>query len=112
MTATLKHPNGIAPAPSHGNNGRMGGKVSKAWQGAWDVLHEWQQGRGLANRLAPEYDLMPSSLLTQIIRMAGEGHLEVTYRDVEYNVERHGKKFLTTRRLAYYRIKHPVTARS
>lgn len=113
MTATLLHPNGIAPMPSIGNKGNKGGRVARAWQDAWDRLGDWQDGRKLAAELAPRHNLVQTSLLTHIIRMSGEGHLDVEYRKVSCEVTRTvtlktGEKRTTTfnnpRHHAFYRI--------
>ena len=104
MTATLRHPNGLAPAPVSGNKGNKGGKVALAWQSAWDQLHEWQEGHALAERVAPGHDIKASSLLTHIIRMVSEGHLQVQYRETKRRQVRGGKPFEATRKVAWYRI--------
>src|SRR5690242_9845836 len=102
-TQTL--PNGTAPVPAHGNKGNKGGRVALAWQDAWNELGEWQNGRVLAEKVAPAHDVKPVSLITHIIRMAKEGHLEVDYRLVTQTVERYGKEFESRRRVGFYRIK-------
>jgi len=98
-------PNGLAPAPAHGNKGNKGGRVALAWQDAWNELGEWQNGRVLAEKVAPAHDVKPVSLITHIIRMVAEGHLEVQYRPVPQKVMRYGKEFDSARRVAFYRIK-------
>jgi hypothetical protein len=49
--------------------------------------------------------VQPVSLITHIIRMVAEGHLEVSYRVVPQKVTRYGKEFDSARRVAFYRIK-------
>lgn len=98
-------PNGLAPAPARGNKGNKGGKVALAWQDAWNELGVWRNGRELAGQVAPPHDVKPVSLLTHIIRMVKEGHLEVAYQVVPQKVMRYGKEFDSARRVAFYRIK-------
>lgn len=98
-------PNGLAPAPARGNKGNKGGRVALAWQDAWNELGEWSNGRLLAEKVAPPHDVKPVSLITHIIRMVAEGHLEVSYRVVPQKVTRYGKEFDSARRVAFYRIK-------
>lgn len=90
MTVTTERPNGPAPAALAGNKGNKGGRVAQAWQYVWDNLdrEQWTGGQDIAARAAARYGLKATSVLTHIIRMAGEGHIEVDYKKAPRPVHR------------------------
>lgn len=113
---TTEHPNGTAPSAVAGNKGNKGGRVAQAWQYVWDNLSatEWTGGQEIAARAAARFDLKPTSVLTHIIRMAGENALEVRYEKLPREATRVLKAkdgtiklstYTTHQRCAFYRIK-------
>lgn len=89
-----------------------GKRLGPAWKDAWaeltaatDPLDGW----ALANKIAPEYDMEPLSIVQLLSRMATGGILEREQRMVETTISRTQGGKVTTRAglraRSHYRIK-------
>lgn len=80
MTTTEKTAPDLTPGyPSNG------AKLGPAWQAMWDALKrsdDFQDGRTLAEEIAPQHGLDPATLIALFSRMAHGGYLDRELRPV------------------------------
>ena len=66
-----------------------GGKLGPAWNDLWKAIQEAEgpvDGRTLADRIAPQHDLQPSTLNALLSRMKAGGHLQGEPKIVDVEV--------------------------
>lgn len=91
--------------PGYPSKGR---KVGPAWNELWAELQradDFQDGRVLAERIAPKHDLEPSTLVALLSRMAKGGILDRESRPVQIRLNvAGGGEHQSSRRRTHYRI--------
>jgi hypothetical protein len=102
-TSTQAQPNGEAPAVQAYS---FGPRMAKAWQDLWNRLDrvKFIEAIELAEAVAEQHDLKPSSLISHLHRMASEGHLAHEVRSVQVPVTRQGSSFTAKRNRTFYKI--------